>query len=135
MQAPSKMANSPEASNYRLKLTARLSLAERPQLSRSVRWAFNRVITGGAKSDVNRRHKPTADYFRTLGWVLTLLYLFLILFALAAGRIIGLDNTFWVCIGIATITTVIFASIIALNMLVIAVIKILNYCHTKKLLA
>ena len=105
-----------------------------PRLSPSVRWAIKSVTAGGAKNDVNSRHKPTADYFRTLGWVLTLLYLFLILFALVAGRIIGLDNTFWVCIGVATITTVIFASIIALNMLVIAVIKILNYCHTKKIL-
>ncbi len=81
---------------------------------------------------MNSRHRATADYFRTLGWVLTLLYLFLVLFAFVAGRIMGLSNTFWVCIGIATITTIIFASIIALNMLIIGVIKILNWCHTKK---
>lgn len=81
---------------------------------------------------MNGRQRATADHFRTLGWVLTLLYLFLVLFALVADRILELSDTFCVCIGVATITTIIFASIIALNMLIVGVIKLLNRCHTKK---
>src|SRR5574342_709955 len=79
-----------------------------------------------AKKTLSGNH-PTRDYFKTIGWVLTLLYLFLILFALVSGQIIGFEYTFLVCFGVGILVTIVFATIISLNLLIIGVIKIVLY--------
>lgn len=57
----------------------------------------------------------TIEHFKSIGWVLLLLYVFLGLFALVAGRIIGFSMAVWCSVGLGVIVTVVFASIILLN--------------------
>ncbi len=67
-------------------------------------------------------HRHTAEYFKTMGWVLALLYLFLALFAAAAGRIVGLGTAIRVCAALGIVITVVFMAIVALNLLVLGVV-------------
>ncbi len=67
-------------------------------------------------------HRQTAEYFKTMGWVLALLYLFLALFAVAAGRIVGFGPAIRICAALGIMITVVFTAIVALNLLVLGMV-------------
>lgn len=62
---------------------------------------------------------PTIEYIISIGWVLLLVYVFLGLFAFISGRIVGYSIAIWVCAGLAAIVTIVFASILLFNIIIV----------------
>jgi ABC-type nickel/cobalt efflux system permease component RcnA len=85
-----------------------------------------------SENRVTGESRPTADYFKTLGWVLALLYIFLALFALVAGRITGFGIALGICIAMGIAITVIFVAILALNLAVLGVVKAAAHFKRKR---
>jgi hypothetical protein len=68
---------------------------------------------------------PTIEYFRTIGFVLLLVYLFLGLFAFISGHIVGFSPAVWCCVGLGIMVTIVFMSIVLFNITWIGVLKII----------
>ena len=76
---------------------------------------------------VDKPVNHTVEYFRSIGWVLLLIYLFLGLLAFIFGRIVGFSLAIWCCVGLGMTVTIVFVSIILFNITCIGVVKILRY--------
>jgi len=63
---------------------------------------------------------PTLEHIKSIGWVLLLVYVFLGLFAYISGRIVGYSLAIWVCAGLAAVVTIVFASILLLNIAIVS---------------
>jgi len=61
----------------------------------------------------------TVEHIKSIGWVLLLVYIFLGLFAFISGRIIGYSIAVWICGGIAIMITIVFVSILLLNIAIV----------------
>jgi len=68
---------------------------------------------------MERKLNPTIEHFKSIGWVLLLVYVFLGLFAFISGRIVGYSLAIWVCGGLAAIVTIVFASILLFNIAIV----------------
>jgi len=68
---------------------------------------------------MERKLNPTIEHIKSIGWVLLLVYVFLGLFAFISGRIVGYSLAIWVCAGLAAIVTIVFASILLLNIVIV----------------
>ena len=62
----------------------------------------------------------TIEHIKSIGWVLLLVYVFLGLFAFISGRIVGYSLAIWICGGLAAIVTIVFASILLLNIAIVS---------------
>jgi hypothetical protein len=69
---------------------------------------------------MGRGLNPTIEHIKSIGWVLLLVYLFLGLFAFISGRIVGYSMAIWVCAGLAAIVTIVFISILFLNIAIVS---------------
>ena len=78
------------------------------------------------RSVMERKLNPTIEYIKSIGWVLLLVYVFLGLFAFISGRIVGYSLAIWVCAGLAAIVTIVFASILLFNIIIV------NSTNTKR---
>jgi hypothetical protein len=68
---------------------------------------------------MGRAINHTAEHFKSIGWVLLLIYIFLGLFAFISGRIIGYSIAVWICGGLAFIITIVFTSILLFNIAIV----------------
>ena len=68
---------------------------------------------------MERKLNPTIEHMKSIGWVLLLVYLFLGLFAFISGLIVGYSLAIGVCGGLAVIVTIVFASILFLNIAIV----------------
>jgi len=75
---------------------------------------------------------PTMEHLKSVGWVLLLIYVFLLSFACISGRIFGYSLVMGVCAGIAVIVTVVFATILLFNIAIVFGIDFMKRRFGKK---
>ena len=66
------------------------------------------------------------EYLKDVGWALFLIYLFLGIIALLAGRYLEYETAAWVCLGLAVLVTLIIGSIIAGNLIWILIADVIR---------
>jgi len=69
---------------------------------------------------MEKKVNHTIEHIKSIGWVLLLVYVFLGLVAFMSGRIVGYSLALWVCGGLSAIVTVVFASILLLNIAIVS---------------
>ncbi len=67
--------------------------------------------------------RDTIEHLKLVFWVAFLVYLILAALMVLFGRHIGYDTMGWVCLGFASLITVVFAVIFAINLVWAVLIK------------
>jgi hypothetical protein len=73
-----------------------------------------------------RAMSTSVGHLRSFGWVLFVSCVFLVLFELVAGRMIGRVEALWASFGIAFIVAIVFLSVLVFNIAMVGIIILVH---------